>query len=125
MSFHLFLDDERIPAQGHWILWSKFQASGNNPAEANRFDWIVARTCEEGQEAIETLGTPDHVQFDHDLATPRTGADFANLLIERALDGHGFPTSYDVHSQNPRGVENICGKMDGYLKHLNTKTEKG
>jgi len=93
MKYKLFLDDERYPVDD---------------------TSVVVRSYQEACQYVENYGTPSHVDFDHDLGGGPTGYDFAKWLIERALDGRGFPLTYSVHSQNPVGKQNIIGVMENY-----------
>ena len=97
MTYTLFIDDERFPVS----------------AES-----VIVRSFDKAVEYVETNGTPVHVDFDHDLGDGKTGHDFAKWLVDRALDGHGFPESYAVHSQNPIGAQNIRATMDAYLRFV-------
>lgn len=48
-----------------------------------------------------------HISFDHDLGKGKNGYDCAKFLVEWCLDnGYSIP-SYDIHSANPVGAENI------------------
>lgn len=94
-SYTLFIDDERLPV-----------------AE----DDVIVRSVEEAKAYVIAHGVPHHVNFDHDLGDGPSGYDFACWLVERDLDGHGFPESWAVHSQNPIGASNILGVMDRYQK---------
>ena len=96
MTYSLFLDDERHPVNDNCVVVRDYyQACG----------YVVKN------------GTPIHVDFDHDLGTGPTGYDFAKWLVDRSLDGHGFPQSFDVHSQNPIGRRNIIDLMNGYMQY--------
>ncbi len=95
MTYTLFLDDERFPVD----------------AES-----VICRTFDQAVSYVECFGTPDHVDFDHDLGDGENGFHFANWLIDRALDGYGFPKSYAVHSQNPIGARNISSLMSAYME---------
>ncbi len=97
MTYTLFLDDERFPAD-----------------ETN----VVVRSFDEAREYIYKHGTPKHVCFDHDLGYGPNGYHFALWLTDRDLDGFGFPESYSVHSQNPVGAANIKSVMDSYMKNI-------
>jgi len=102
MGWWLFLDDEREPV-----------------GEAN---WVVARSFEEAKILVMLNGVPDFITFDHDLGyDSKTGSDFATWLIDHMLDNDmRFPLkfTYEVHSQNPVGSNNIKSKMDSALKHI-------
>lgn len=98
MSYRLFIDDERHPIDG---------------------DFIVVRSFDAAVDYVLRHGTPYYVQFDHDLGHGKNGLDFAKWLVDRSLDGFGFPKGYGVHSQNPVGRDNIKSIMDGYYRWLN------
>lgn len=98
MTYTLFLDDERFPTDENSV---------------------IVRTFNEAVDYVNKNGTPKHVDFDHDLGFGRTGYHFAMWLCERALDGEGFPESYDVHSQNPIGRKKIIDLMNDMYNHLN------
>ena len=95
MTYTMFIDDERFPTSD---------------------ESVVVRSYVEACMYVETNGTPQHVDFDHDLGFGPTGYDFAKWLVDRAIDGYGFPKSFDVHSQNPIGRRNIIDLMNGYLR---------
>jgi hypothetical protein len=97
MSYTIFLDDERFPVSDSSVI-------------LRSFDDAVAH--------VISNGVPDHVDFDHDLGEGRNGHDFAKWLVDRALDGYGFPKSYAVHSQNPIGASNIRATMDAYWRFI-------
>lgn len=128
MTYHMFLDDERIPSQVTWV-----DIPRDRPYEVVRnFDEFVC--------SIETHGVPKFVSFDHDLADEhyavmlkeveakftlfvnddqgglnvsfdygkeKTGYDCAKWLVEYCQDNSiNFP-DYQVHSMNPVGSERI------------------
>ena len=99
MAWQLFLDDERFPPDGNWI---------------------IARTMSVAIECCERMGCPNFISFDHDLGENQAnGKDFANWLVEKDLDSrHNFiPLDFDfnVHSQNPIGKDNIKFFLSQYL----------
>lgn len=98
MTYTLFLDDDR------------------NPTDDNS---IVVRSYSEACRYVVSHGAPRHVDFDHDLGFGPTGYDFAKWLVARAIEGGGFPESYDVHSQNPVGRRNIIALMNSYMAACN------
>lgn len=95
MTYDLFIDDER------------------NPVDAS---CVVVRCFDDACRYVVNNGTPRRVDFDHDLGDGPTGYDFAKWLVDRDIEGHGFPESYAVHSQNPVGRDNINGLINSYLK---------
>lgn len=103
MSYSLFIDDERIP--------------GNRmPPAGSR--WVIVRNVNDAIKYIEHLGWPEFITFDHDLGENQpTGYDFAKWIVDRALDGKKLPThfTFDVHSQNIVGAENIRSLLNNYL----------
>lgn len=106
MSWRLFLDDLRDPQKVY-----------------NRDDLIVARTSEEAEALVTQLGAPEWIGFDHDLGEIKTGHYFALWLIEQELDGNiRLPDNftYNVHSANPVGAENIRKLLENYLANRKT-----
>lgn len=102
MTYYLFLDDERSPADVTWIALPTRQPT-------------IVRSYVEFVACVERYGVPDFVSFDHDLADAhipeRTGYDCAKWLVEYCADtGARFP-DYTVHSMNPLAA----GKIDGYV----------
>lgn len=98
MTYSLFIDDERAPT---------------DPA------CVVVRTSMTALAYVTAHGIPEHISFDHDLGGDDTSMVFIHSLINYMLDnGMKFPYSfkYDVHSQNPVGVENIRSLMDNAIK---------
>lgn len=100
----LYLDDIRIPKDS---------------------TYKIARTVEEAQQLIETYGVPEHISFDHDLGVDDmdnllpNGYDFAKWLVEMDMDGMiTLPKkfTFEVHSQNPVGAENIRRYLSNYLQ---------
>lgn len=103
-SWKLYLDDIRHPADS---------------------TYIVARTVEEAQLLIEQYGMPIHISFDHDLGVDDTGNlipdgyDFTKWLVEMDMKGAiTLPKNFtfEVHSKNPVGAENIRVYLNNYLR---------
>lgn len=99
MAWQLFLDDERFPSDG---------------------EWIICRTVKNAITLCEVMGCPTYISFDHDLGENlQTGKDFANWLVEKDMDSQRtfIPMSFDytVHSQNPIGTDNIKFFLAQYL----------
>lgn len=103
MTYRLFLDDERLPAE----------RSG---------EWVVARTYAAAVDVVSQRGLPCYISFDHDLGVEDdgreapTGYDFAKWLGDYILDHRPDVSQFAwyVHSQNPIGAQNI----DRYLGNL-------
>lgn len=125
MSYHLFLDDERNPYKVTWIRLPDAV-------------WEVVRSYDQFVEAINILGVPGFVSFDHDLAdehyvkmltdhdadseidygSEKTGYDCAKFLVDFCADnGHKFP-EYAVHSMNPIGSERIRAYIENAKIHM-------
>lgn len=100
MTWRLFIDDERFPS-------------------SKDYDMIIARSMEEVKNLVSDLGMPSFISFDHDLGSDEpTGFDIVKMLVEMDMDGEAeFPLGFDfyVHSQNPRGKENIECLLNRYL----------
>ncbi len=114
----LFLDDEREPSFG-------LKVSGNV---------VVARTSAHALHLVRMNGMPYVMQLDHDLGmtgggmtrsdVPDTTMTFLRGLAEMFMFGEiSFPDdfSYDVHSQNPIGVENIRSYIDNLIRVFKVK----
>lgn len=102
MSYRLFLDDERDPPED----------SG---------PWVVVRTSSEAIDVLLERGVPVYISFDHDLGGADTAVPYVNALFDYIMDNRvpmppGF--SYYVHSQNVAGVQNIRGKLDGFIRNV-------
>lgn len=132
--YRLFLDDERHPFQVTWV-------------DMPPGPWIVVRSYNAFVAQITSDGLPSFISFDHDLGieayihatgTPKeqyaayyadpnrremTGYDCARWLIgychERALP---IP-SYQIHSMNPIGRDNIRSVLDA-ARERGPRTER-
>ena len=98
MTYKLYLDDIRNP---------------------KATDFIVVRSFIEAVNYVNQHGFPNYVSFDHDLgeSDTKTGYDFAKWLIDQDIRYETMPRdfSYNVHSANPVGAENIRRYIDNYL----------
>lgn len=89
------------------------------------------RSYKHGVEFVKRYGIPHFISFDHDLGEDEngnllpTGYDFAKWLVETDMDNMygGFPEnfSFNVHSANPVGKENIESYLNNYLKYKRDK----
>jgi len=105
--------------------------------------WTVVRTYEDFVSHIEQNGLPEEVSFDHDLGrehtiffmnnggfenppdpknekfVTKTGYDCAKWLCEYCwTNGLPIPT-WNVHSANPVGRDNIIQLIENFEKKLN------
>ena len=82
--------------------------------------WTIVRDYDEFVKFIEKNGLPDEISFDHDLGENiKTGYDCAKWLCEYCwINGIPIP-SYNVHSANPVGRDNIIGILQSFEKKLN------
>ena len=113
----LFLDDLRLP-------YDVFRDTIDPNYKENN-TWSIVRTYDEFVKTIDSNGIPEFVSFDHDLSQEhylpqnqdgdiryfklanKTGYHAAQWLINFCKEnGLKFP-EYKVHSQNPKGKENI------------------
>jgi hypothetical protein len=83
-------------------------------------DWQICRSYEEAVTYCTVFGCPSLISFDHDLGDEvPTGYDLAKWLVELDLDADGkfIPRdfTFNVHSANPVGAENIKGVLNRYL----------
>lgn len=103
MTWKMFIDDERFPVDE---------------------SMIIVRSFEEAIEKININGCPICIYFDHDIGEGQfTGYDLAKWLIEKDLDNNQefIPEdfTFEIHSQNPVGRENIYGLLNSYLVYKN------
>jgi hypothetical protein len=96
--------------------------------------WEIVRTYEDFVKWIECKGLPDEVSFDHDLASihydlstgtegfeylEKTGYDAAKWLCEYCWE-NGLPLpTWNVHSANPVGRDNIIQLLKNFESKLN------
>ena len=96
--------------------------------------WEIVRRYEDFVSWIQENGLPDEVSFDHDLAEitydtstgkqgfeyyEKTGYDAAKWLCEYCwTNGLPIPT-WNVHSANPVGRDNIKQLLKSFEKKLN------
>lgn len=111
-SSHLFLDDERWPADVTWL-------DLRHPLD----QWQIVRSFDQAVQWTLQHGFPDVVSFDHDLGidagtAEKSGYDFARWLVEYDMDTGAMPCnfSFTVHSKNPVGARNIAMYLDNYIK---------
>lgn len=112
MTYNLFLDDIRDPT---WVY--------NHPPFK---EWVVCRNYQEAVDIVNSRGFPAHVSFDHDLGDDsKSGFDFAKWLVNKDLDDHSMPNdwTYNIHSANGIGRENIKGLLDAYIKYRTSNSE--
>ena len=99
-NWKLFLDDIRDPDEG----------------------CVVARSVSEAVALIESRGFPIFISFDHDLGDDvPSGKDFANMICDKVLDKEwSIPKdfTFQVHSDNNVGSENIMGLLNNFLNHI-------
>ena len=82
--------------------------------------WTIVRNYEEFVNHIDENGLPDEISFDHDLGEDtKTGYDCAKCLCNYCwTNGIPIPT-YNVHSANPVGRDNIIGILKSFEQKLN------
>ena len=96
--------------------------------------WTVVRNYDEFVKHIQENGLPEEISFDHDLAEihydpttwregfvyqEKTGYDCAKWLCDYCwTNGLPIPT-WNVHSANPVGRDNIIQLMENFQKKLN------
>lgn len=103
MTYRMFLDDERFPAD-------------------KDADMIIVRNLDEVKKIVEEKGFPVYISFDHDLGSSENGLEVARWLVIYLMNRNedlppGF--SYTVHSMNPVGREDIIGYMDSFIRNWN------
>lgn len=100
MNYNLFLDDIRFP----------------NPIKGL---WFIARNCQDAEWYIRNFGIPEHISFDHDLGETENAMTFVKWFCEYVQDNNLDISNFtfNVHSMNPIGAENIKSYMLSFLKH--------
>lgn len=96
----LFIDDEREPADDGW-------------------DYVIARTSADALDMLKENEAPVWISFDHDLGGDDTAMKFCKGLVDHLITNRQkLPKEFDfqVHSQNPVGVENITAYMRNVIK---------
>lgn len=87
----------------------------------NNNNLTTVRSSREAIDFVSNFGCPDFISFDHDLGGDDTAMIFVKWLIEKDMDNNGeiIPSnfSFNVHSQNPVGKQNIESYINGYLRH--------
>ena len=111
MGYNLFLDDIRDPT---WVY--------KDPPFRK---WIVCQSYQEAIDTVEKYEFPEHVSLDHDLGEDKSGFDFAKYLVNRDLEHHDMPQNftYNVHSANGPGRDNISSLLNSYDKYRKSNNE--
>jgi len=121
----LFIDDLRMP----FDTWDMSQKEIQD--QLDREGWVVVKTSAEAIDWLKQNGIPEFITFDHDLGIPSMGQydtviPIINFIIDSVLNGTlKLPDNftYQIHSGNPVGRENIKGKLDGFLTFLKDSQE--
>ena len=113
---HLFLDDERQPSDVTWMVLPQVR-------------WTIVRTQQAFQDHILTHGIPGWISFDNDLGEDEHGVNMGEgvwcvtWLIDQVLDGRvdwNPHFQYVVHSKNNVAADLIRGKLDPFIRHMNS-----
>jgi hypothetical protein len=102
MTYKLFIDDERYPAD-------------------DISNWMIVRSSGDAIGAVQNRGVPSFISFDHDLGGADTARIFIAWLTNALIDGSAtLPGDFHftVHSQNPVGAEWIRGTMESLIHHF-------
>ena len=102
MTWRLFIDDERMPAN---------------------YSFIIARNSYDAIWMMQAYGLPIEIAFDHDLGGDDTAMKVVAYLEELVrIKEQPLPKNfvYSVHSQNPVGKRNIIAAMQNIISWSNT-----
>lgn len=66
-------------------------------------------------------GLPDVISFDHDLGEGKSGFDCAKFLVDYCLDQNITFISFQVHSQNPVGRQNIESLLSNFNRIMSSR----
>lgn len=82
--------------------------------------WTIVRNHDEFVNWIEKNGLPEEISFDHDLGiSDKNGYDSAKWLCDYCWT-NGLPIpSWNVHSANPVGRDNIIQILKSFERKLN------
>lgn len=112
MTYQLFIDDERFPA------------------DHEKENFLIVRSSAEAKELMDTKGCPSFISFDHDLGGQDDAMEIVHWMITRDLDARCYGLifipedfAFYVHSQNVVGAKNIKELLNSYL--MFRKTENG
>jgi len=104
-KIRLWLDDKRDPKNPK--IREKYKSSG---------DEIWVKTVEEAKAYLEQ-GNVSYISFDNDLGLPLEGRHLANWIEEKAYNNEIPRLEWRVHSQNPKGAEQIKQAMQNADKY--------
>jgi len=96
---YLFLDDVRQMPPGYYRVY--------NYQEFTSF--------------ILKNGLPDFISFDHDLGDAKSGFDCAKFLADYCLNQKFTFITFQVHSQNPVGKQNIESLLNNFNRIMSSK----
>jgi hypothetical protein len=135
MSYYLFLDDIRMPADAGNYMY---------PVELRTLyrtkEWVIVRNYKDFVETVLSQGIPEMVSFDHDLALihydpstwkesfsyqEETGLDCAKWLCDYCQENNLPLPQYLVHSANPVGKENIVVYLERFKKFCDENNSAG
>lgn len=120
----IWLDDIRDPFEDNckWLAFSPIDLSS-----AGEVIWLKDGNAFISY--IEKHGLPEGICFDHDLSYEHysddiipeqyqemTGYDCAKWLVNYCINNDLTLPSFNCHSANPQGKENILGLLNNYLK---------
>ena len=113
MTYHLFLDDERMPEDVFWVSLPE------GP-------WVIARNIRDFQRVIHRRGMPSHISFDNDLGPgEKEGRHCAIWLTEQILDEELFGTfTFTVHSMNSVAADWIDAFLTSFQRFMATRDEQ-
>ena len=114
--YHIFLDDDRMPADVTWVRLPSVDTNTHG-------GWHIVRSFEQFVHCIETNGMPQFISFDHDLGDvgpdEKNGLSCAKWLVDYCLDNETSCPDFEVHSKNPQGALNIHGLLKGFQQFQN------
>ena len=112
MSYYLFLDDERMPAD---VYWEKLPD----------VDWTIVRSYDAFVKTITERGIPIHISFDNDLGEDQLeGRHCAKWLVDHILDNDPKAEfAFTVHSMNPVAAVAIEGYLTNFFEWRELQTD--
>lgn len=131
----VYLDDERTPIYGGWIVVRNYDefVKKINELSLNNID-VISFDHDLGDSAIEEYysNVKKNNKLDYEHISEKTGYDCAKYIVEKfylenpdrenmsrdqkSTSKIMFPT-ITVHSANPIGAQNIIGYLNNFLKY--------
>lgn len=120
--YKIYLDDERTPTEGEWVVCRNYEEFVNKIEELGLENIeSISLDHDLGDSAIREYFNNVKKNFiiDYNNIIEKTGYDCAKWLVNKSMDfGIELPL-ITTHSANPVGSANIMGYINNYLDQKN------